>query len=60
VLGLPEKPKSVKLEGGDELVWEYTKGATATDRKDTTRMASLLTIKGKGLGIAQDWAIIIQ
>lgn len=60
VLGLAAEPKSVKVEGGEELWFEYTKGTAASDRKESVRMASTLTIKGKGLSLARDWAIIIN
>lgn len=60
VLGLAAEPKSVALEGGAPLEFEYTKGVAATDKKDTTRMASTLTIKGRGLSVARDWVIVVS
>lgn len=58
VLGWGSKPSSVKVEGGAELVWEYTPGVAASDKKEGT--ASLLAIKDPRVLVAKDWAIVIQ
>jgi alpha 1,3-glucosidase len=58
VVGLGGKPTSVKVEGGGELVWEYTPGVAASDKKEG--QASVLTIKDPKVLIQQDWAIVIQ
>ncbi|CAA7260493.1 unnamed protein product [Cyclocybe aegerita] len=58
VVGLASKPTSVKVEGGKELVWEYTSGLAAGDKKEGT--ASVLAIKDPKALIAKDWAIVIQ
>jgi alpha 1,3-glucosidase len=61
VLGLPGKPKRVSVEGGRELEWDYTPGASAGKKgsADGGDVASVLTIKDPGLGVAADWAIRI-
>lgn len=58
VMGLGGKPTSVKVEGGEELVWEYTPGVAASDKKEG--QASILTIKDPKVLIQKDWAIVIQ
>ncbi|EIN06673.1 alpha-glucosidase [Punctularia strigosozonata HHB-11173 SS5] len=57
VLGLGCKPKSVKLEGGQELDWEWTAGVGATEKKEG--QASVLTVKDPRVPIANDWAVTI-
>lgn len=65
VLGLPGKPKRVFVEGGQELEWDYAPGASAAaaaGKKGSAEgdgVASVLTIKDPGLGVAADWAIRI-
>jgi len=67
VLGLPGKPKRVSVEGGSlELEWDYVPGASAAaaaaGKKGSAEggdVASVLTIKDPGLGVAVDWAIRI-
>lgn len=56
VFGLSAKPTSVQV-GGKELQWEYTSGA-ASDKKQG--VASVLVIKNPGLGITNDWEIVVQ
>ncbi|KAJ7496651.1 glycoside hydrolase family 31 protein [Mycena latifolia] len=58
VLGLSGKPSSVKVEGGGELVWEYTPGIAAGGKGEG--VASVLTIKDPKVRIVEDWAIVIQ
>lgn len=58
VVGLTGKPTSVKLEGGSELVWEFTPGAASSDKKGGN--ASILTIKDPKVLIGTDWSIVIQ
>ncbi|KNZ75758.1 Glucosidase 2 subunit alpha [Termitomyces sp. J132] len=58
VVGLNEKPKRVKIENGAELVWDYTPGVTAADKKEG--VASVLSIKDPRVLITQDWAIVIE
>ncbi|KAJ7033377.1 glycoside hydrolase family 31 protein [Mycena alexandri] len=58
VLGLAGKPTSVKVEGGKELVWEYTPGVAAGGKGEG--VASVLTIKDPKVLIVKDWAIVIQ
>ncbi|KAH8996840.1 glycoside hydrolase family 31 protein [Lactarius akahatsu] len=57
VLGLPDRPKRVVVEGGHDLEWEYAPGVAAGAKKDG--VASVLTIKNPRLGVASDWAIQI-
>jgi len=61
VLGLSGKPKRVVVEGGRELEWEYAPGAMAAKKRGDSDggVASVLTIKDPGLGVATDWAIRI-
>ena len=64
VLGLPGKPKRVSVEEGRELEWDYAPGASApaAGKKGSAEgggVASVLTIKDPGLGVAADWAIRI-
>ncbi|KAF5375520.1 hypothetical protein D9615_009169 [Tricholomella constricta] len=58
VVGLKAKPTAVRIEGGAKLVWDFTAGVAAADKKEGT--ASLLVIKDPKALIAQDWAIIIE
>ncbi|KAG6910408.1 hypothetical protein DXG01_010763 [Tephrocybe rancida] len=58
VVGLTDKPKSVKIEGGKELAWEFAPGIAATDKKEG--VASILHIKDPKALVTQDWAIIIE
>jgi alpha 1,3-glucosidase len=57
VLG-PVKPKSVRVENGKQLEWEFVAGLSAGQKKEG--VGSVLTIKDPGVGIARDWDIIIQ
>jgi alpha 1,3-glucosidase len=61
VLGLSGMPKRVAVEGGRELEWEYAPGAMAARKKGDSDggVASVLTIKDPGLGVATDWVIRI-
>ncbi|KAJ6491629.1 glycoside hydrolase family 31 protein [Mycena vitilis] len=58
VEGLSGKPSSVKVEGGKELVWEYTPGVAANGKGED--VASVLTIKDPKVLVVKDWAIVIQ
>ncbi|KAG6865118.1 hypothetical protein C0991_005018 [Blastosporella zonata] len=58
VVGLTERPKSVKIEGGEELIWEFAPGVAASDKKEGP--ASILHIKDPKVLITKDWAIVIQ
>lgn len=61
ILGLPGKPKRVAVEGGQELEWEYAPGVTAAKKRGDSDggVASVLTVKDPGVGVAIDWAIRI-
>jgi mannosyl-oligosaccharide alpha-1,3-glucosidase len=58
IYGLAKAPKSVKLEDGTELIFEFFKGVAATESR--TRRASSLEIKRPDVSITKDWAIIIE
>jgi mannosyl-oligosaccharide alpha-1,3-glucosidase len=66
ILGLPGKPRRVVVEGnagssggsGGHLEWEFGPGVAAV-QGGGDGVASVLTIKDPGLGIATDWAIRI-
>ena len=70
ILGLPGMPKRVAVEGSSsssssssarELAWEFGPGVAAgAVRGDRDGVASVLTIKDPGLGVASDWAIRIS
>jgi len=57
VLGLV-RPKSVRVENGKELEWEFVPGLSAGQKKEG--VSSVLTIKDPGVRINRDWDIIIQ
>ncbi|KAJ7072850.1 glycoside hydrolase family 31 protein [Mycena amicta] len=58
VFGLSGKPTSVKLDGGKELVWEFTAGVAAGGKGEGA--ASVLSIKDPKVLVVDDWAIVIQ
>ncbi|KAJ7647840.1 glycoside hydrolase family 31 protein [Roridomyces roridus] len=58
VLGLAAKPTSVKVEGGQELVWEYVAGVGASGKGEG--VASVLTIKDPKVLVVKDWAIVVE
>ena len=57
VLGLV-RPKSVRVENGKELEWEFVPGLSAGQKKEGA--SSVLTVKDPGVRINRDWDIIIQ
>jgi alpha 1,3-glucosidase len=57
VLGLEKKPAGVRVEGGAELAFEWTKGAGAGSSK--TGAPSKLVVKSPPVGVVQDWVIVI-
>ena len=59
VLGLPDRPKRVAVEGGRDLEWEYAPGVAAAAAGKDEGVASVLTIKDPRVGVASDWAIRI-
>lgn len=58
VMGLSSKPKSVKVEDGEELEFAYDAGVAADSKKEGE--ASILTIKDPGVAISKDWAFVID
>ncbi|EIM80725.1 glycoside hydrolase family 31 protein [Stereum hirsutum FP-91666 SS1] len=57
VLGLGVKPSSVKIEGGEQLEFEFVEGVAADGKKEG--VASVLTIKNPGVLITKDWEIVV-
>jgi mannosyl-oligosaccharide alpha-1,3-glucosidase len=58
VVGLAAKPTSVRVENGEKLVWSYTPGVDATEKKEG--IASILAIKDPKVLVTRDWAIVIE
>ena len=58
VVGLAGEPTSVRIEGGKELVWNYTPGVGAAEKKEGT--ASLLAVKDPKVLVTQDWTVVIE
>jgi alpha 1,3-glucosidase len=58
VVGLSAKPSSVKIRGGQELVWEYISGVASDGKKEG--VASLLVIRDPKVLIIKDWSIEIE
>lgn len=58
VLGLANKPTSIKSNDGRTLEWEYLEGVAAKGKKEGE--TSALTIKNPGVLVASDWDIIIS
>ncbi|KAG6828839.1 hypothetical protein H0H92_006598 [Tricholoma furcatifolium] len=58
VVGLNEKPKSIKMEGGEELMFEFRPGVAAAEKKEG--YASVLHIKDPKVLITRDWAIVVE
>jgi alpha 1,3-glucosidase len=58
VLGLNAKPTAVRIEAGQDLVWDYVPGVASSDKKEGA--SSVLTIKDPKVLIVKDWAIVIQ
>jgi len=58
LVGFGEKPRSVKVEGGSELVWEYTPGVGAAEKKEGA--PGVLSIKDPRVLVAEDWVIVVH
>jgi len=58
VVGLSAKPSSVKIQGGQELTWEYVPGVSSGEKKEAA--ASLLVIRDPKVLITKDWSIEIE
>ena len=58
VVGLSAKPSSVKIRGGQELIWEYISGVASDEKKEGA--ASLLVIRDPKVLIIKDWTIEIE
>ncbi|CAK5281912.1 unnamed protein product [Mycena citricolor] len=58
VLGVASKPASVRVEGGGDLVWEYSAGVSASGKGEG--VASVLVIKDPKVLVSEDWSIVIQ
>ena len=58
IVGLSAKPSSVKLLGGQELIWNYTAGVASGEKKEGA--ASSLVIRDPKVLITKDWSIEIE
>jgi alpha 1,3-glucosidase len=58
VVGLERKPKSVKVEGGEELIWEWVDGVGASEKGEGE--ASVLIVKDPKVLIVTDWVIVVE
>lgn len=58
IVGLSAKPSSVKIRGGQELIWEYISGVASGEKKEG--VASLLVIRDPKVLIIKDWSIEIE
>ena len=58
IMGLSAKPSSVKIQGGQELIWEYVSGVASGEKKEGA--ASLLVIRDPKVLIIKDWSIEIE
>jgi len=58
IVGLSAKPSSVKIQGGQELIWEYISGVASGEKKEGA--ASLLVIRDPKVLIIKDWSIEIE
>lgn len=56
--GLARLPKSVSVQGGRGLVFDYTPGHAAAGNKEGG--ASVLVIKDPDVSVTNDWSIVIQ
>jgi len=57
-MGLSGKPKSVNVEGGQELEFVYDAGVAAGGKKEGG--ASILIIKDPGVAVSKDWVILVE
>ncbi|PPR00069.1 hypothetical protein CVT24_008971 [Panaeolus cyanescens] len=60
VVGLSAKPSTVKVEGGSDLIWEWTAGVAASEKKEGAASILSITVKDLKVAITKDWAILIQ
>ena len=58
IVGLSAKPSSVKIHGGQELIWEYVSGVASGEKKEGA--ASLLVIRDPKVLIVKNWSIEIS
>ena len=57
IVGLSAKPSSVKIRGGQELIWEYFSGVASGEKKEG--VASILVIRDPKVLIIEEWSIEI-
>lgn len=58
ILGLRNKPRSVKVQGGGDLVFKYTPGVAFSDKQGGS--PSILEIKDPKVLIKEDWSILVD
>ena len=58
IIGLTNKPKAVKVDGGKELEYVYDAGVAAAGKKEGE--ASVLVVKDPGVAVSKDWVILIE
>jgi alpha 1,3-glucosidase len=58
IVGLSAKPSRVKIQGGQELIWEYISGVASGEKKEG--LASLLVIRDPRVSIVKDWTIEVE
>lgn len=60
VLGLKASPKKVRVAGGKEVEFEWTKGVEAGRKGGKEGRASELVIKNPGVLVVEDWEIVLE
>ena len=56
--GLASRPKTVKSNDGTELEWYFEEGVSAVGVKEGA--SSYLLVKPLGLGITDDWSVLVE
>jgi alpha 1,3-glucosidase len=57
ITGLKSEPKSIRVGGKLDLEYSYEKGVSSDSKKGG--LASRLVIKNPGVGVVEDWEIIL-
>jgi mannosyl-oligosaccharide alpha-1,3-glucosidase len=58
VLGLSSPPKSVEMDGGEELRWDYSSGLGHAEGKEGE--GGVLIIKDPKAAVIKDWSILVR